>query len=186
MGNVQNEWTIDVTVGVKNLDTLEHLDGFSSIIAAFLAKKLVSQTEINEDLCSAISHVWTVFLLIIFAVIVTFTYLIGEPIHCLAPANWLEQEVNYAKAYCWISNTYYIGMKFPIPMDPGTRTQEEITYYQWAPMIFLFMAALFKTPDWVWRVVNSVSGIRLKKIITLAQSSLLDSPEILDVNQFFR
>ncbi|XP_014770299.1 innexin unc-9 [Octopus bimaculoides] len=163
-------------------DTLEQLDGFSSIIAAFLAKKLVSQTEINEDLCSAISHTWTVFLLIIFAVIVTFTYLIGEPIHCLAPPNWPKQEVNYAKSYCWVSNTYYIGMKYPIPTDPTSRTEEEVTYYQWAPIIFLFMATLFKTPDMVWRFVNSMSGIRLKKIIALAQSSLLESPEKYKMN----
>ena len=98
----------------------------------------------NDDWGDRLNHLWTVFLLILLAIVVTTTQYVGDPIHCWAPAEFPGQYIEYVKSYCWISNTYYIPMHSVIPIDLVVRGEEEITYYQWTPLILLFMAFLFK------------------------------------------
>lgn len=64
-------------------------------------------------------------------------------------------------------------------MDVAKRADEsaEITYYQWVPVILLFMALLFKLPNVFWRMCNGHAGINLDKMTTLAESTQLGSPE---------
>lgn len=51
--------------------------------------------------------------------------------------------VDYTKSYCWIKNTYYIAMDEAIPLDVIKRENEELTYYQWVPLILLLQASTF-------------------------------------------
>ena len=70
----------------------------------------------------------------------------------------------YTKNYCWISNTYYIPIEAEIPPDISTRQKAELNYYQWVPIILLFMAFLFKAPNIFWHLLNTKSGINLSKL----------------------
>jgi hypothetical protein len=64
-----------------------------------------------------------------------------------------------------------------IPENISERQDAEITYYQWVPLILLFMAFLFKLPNVVWRIFNGGSGLNLDKIVLFAEQSQLASPE---------
>ena len=124
------------------------------------------------------NHIYTVFLLVIFAVLVSSGQFVGDPIHCWCPATFKDGGMEtYTKNYCWIKNTYYIPMDTPIPEDIHEREEEEITYYQWVPLILIFQAFLFKLPNVFWKMLNGVSGLNLDRICKLSESTQIGSPE---------
>ena len=70
--------------------------------------------------------------------------------------------------YCWISNTYYIPMEHVIPTDEAPKREAELGYYQWVPIILLFMSLLFKIPRIIWKVLTFSTAINLDKVIIFA------------------
>jgi hypothetical protein len=82
--------------------------------------------------------------------------------------------VDYTNSYCWVQNTYHVPMTKEIPVDYVEREEQEIPYYQWTPLILLFMAFLFKFPCMIWRMLNGYSGIKLEKIINMTVESQSD------------
>lgn len=52
-----------------------------------------------------------------------------------------------------------------------------MTYYQWVPIILLFQALLFKSPNILWRLLNGYSGIKIEKMSVLTDDALMSSPE---------
>ena len=68
-------------------------------------------------------------------------------------------------------------MDTPIPEDIHEREEEEITYYQWVPLILIFQAFLFKLPNVFWKMLNGVSGLNLDRICKLSESTQMGSPE---------
>ncbi|XP_064597843.1 innexin unc-9-like isoform X3 [Liolophura sinensis] len=131
----------------------------------------------NDDWVDRLNHLWTVLLLVLFAIFVTTSQFAGEPIHCWVPAEFSGDWAAYTKSVCWISNTYYIPLKDTIPVDINERRDAEINYYQWIPLILLFMALMFKFPNLMWRMGNDGSGINLDKLITMSEGTQLGSPE---------
>lgn len=131
----------------------------------------------DDDWIDRINHLWTVVLLTMFTVVVSSAQYVGEPIHCWCPATFTSAYISYTKHICWVSNTYYLPMNDVIPIDIRERQDREITYYQWVPIIFLFMALMFKIPNFVWRVFNSGAGLNMEKIATLAESTQMGSPD---------
>ncbi|KAL8576636.1 hypothetical protein ACOMHN_025111 [Nucella lapillus] len=91
----------------------------------------------------------------------------------------------YAKTYCWVRNTYYVPMPEQVPKGRVDRERLELSYYQWVPIILLFMALLFKLPSICWRLLSGASGIDLDRIVCLTlQSQLGEEPKYTDtVNQ---
>lgn len=138
-------------------------------------KQLTGST--NDSPADRLSHLWSVFLLGVFAVFVTTSQFVGDAIHCWCPAEFSGAWVAYAKTVCWVKNTYYIPLEDTIPTEIALRESEELQYYQWVPLIFMFMALLFKIPNLVWRAFNDGSGMNLDKIVTLAEGTQLGSPE---------
>lgn len=131
----------------------------------------------NDDWIDRINHIYTCVVLVLFAIVVTTGQLVGDPIHCWCPAQFTGAYVAYTKWICWISNTYYIPMDDTIPVDINTREDAQITYYQWVPLILLFQALLFKTPNLLWRMLHGGSGLNLDKLTDLADKTQYGSPE---------
>jgi len=131
----------------------------------------------NDDWIDRLNHVWTVFLFALFAIVVSTGQFVGDPIHCWCPAEFTGAYVDYAKSYCWIKNTYYIAMDEQIPIETIKRENEELTYYQWVPLILLFQAFMFKFPNIVWRLFNGGSGVNLDKIVEMAEKTQMGSPD---------
>lgn len=138
-------------------------------------KKLSSSR--SDDWIDRINHIYSVFLLVIFAVLVSTGQFVGDPIHCWCPAQFTGAYEAYTKNYCWIKNTYFIPMMETIPVDIHNRQEAEITYYQWVPLILLFQAFLFKLPNVIWKMLNGGSGLNLDKICKLSDDTQWGSPD---------
>ena len=130
----------------------------------------------NDDWIDRMSHVYTTILLIIFAVVVSTSQFVGNPIHCWHPAEFKGWYEKYAEYYCWISNTYFVSFSEMIPVDVSERKDREITYYQWVPLILAFQALLFKLPNVIWKMLHPNCGINLSKIVDMAEKTQLTSP----------
>jgi len=122
------------------------------------------------------SHVFTVILLIMFAVVVSTSQFVGSPIHCWHPAEFKGWYEKYAEYYCWISNTYFVSFSETLPTDIDERKDREITYYQWVPLILAFQAFMFKFPNLIWKLLHPYSGINLDKVVNMAEKTQLASP----------
>jgi len=131
----------------------------------------------DDDWVDRVNHIYTVVLLCIFAVFTGGGQYVGNPIECWCPAQFTGSYVAYTKSYCWIKNTYYVPLEEAIPLDHETRRQEELTYYQWVPIILVFMAFLFKVPCLVWRMLNGYSGLNLEKIVNMAAGTQTAEPK---------
>ncbi|KAK3600963.1 hypothetical protein CHS0354_004172 [Potamilus streckersoni] len=130
-----------------------------------------------DDWIDRVSHVYTVGLLVIFAVVVSTSQFVGDPIHCWNPAEFTGAYDAYTKSYCWIKNTYYIPLTESIPVDIQKRQNAEITYYQWVPLILIFQAFMFKIPNIVWKLFNGGSGLNLSKVCKLADETQWGTPD---------
>lgn len=137
--------------------------------------KLASSSD--DDWVDRLNHLYTVILLAIFALFISGGQYVGSPIECWCPAHFTGSFQAYTKSYCWVKNTYYIPMDSSIPVDTENRDSEELTYYQWVPIILLFMAFLFKFPALVWRMFNGGSGINMEKIVNLTTQTQIGSAD---------
>lgn len=135
------------------------------------------QANTSDDWIDRLNHVYTVILLVLYAVVCSAGVFIFDPIQCWAPAEFTDAYEAYTNSICWISNTYYVPMEDQIPVDLKTRQDKELTYYQWVPLILLFMAFLFKFPYVVWKMLHSGAGISLDRVIDIAQDTQCNSPE---------
>ena len=139
-------------------------------------KKLSSSR--SDDWIDRINHIYSVFLLVIFAVVVSSGQFVGDPIHCWCPANFKDGGLEeYTKSYCWIKNTYYIPMDEQIPADIHEREDKELTYYQWVPLILIFQAFMFKLPNVFWKMLNGASGLNLDRICKLCDETQMSTHE---------
>lgn len=68
-------------------------------------------------------------------------------------------------------------MESKIPEDIANRQKAELNYYQWVPLILLFMAFLYKAPNVVWHLLNVKSGINLSKINEMTDNINYGKPE---------
>lgn len=139
----------------------------------------------DDNILDRLNHYYTNIILFIFVVVIGTPELVGNHIECWCPVHFENDDedeyirddkntynlVNYVNYLCWISNTYYIPMSKPIPVNYEMRYKNTIYYYQWTPLIFLVMAALFKIPRAVWKYISNRSGFGIKKFLTTAKDT---------------
>ncbi|XP_050418687.1 innexin unc-9 [Patella vulgata] len=148
----------------------------SAIIGGFSSYSKLRGSN-DDDWVDRVNHLYTVIILVIFAIFISGGQYVGNPIECWCPAHFTGSYVAYTKSYCWVKNTYYIPMDNTIPVEHNNRSSEELTYYQWVPIILLFMAFLFKAPSILWRIFNSGSGLNLEKIVNMTTDTQIGSPD---------
>lgn len=140
------------------------------------------RSSLCDDWVDRINHVYTVYLLIVFAFIVSTLQYVGAPIYCWIPAELhvskdFHSYEDYIHNYCWVKNTYYIPIYDAIPTNVNLREEEEITYYQWVPIILLTQALLFKMPNIIWKMLHGCSGINIDKLCKNAEVTQCRSPD---------
>ncbi|KAK6179172.1 hypothetical protein SNE40_011592 [Patella caerulea] len=118
-----------------------------------------------------LNHLYTVFILVIFTIIVGSKQFVGDAIQCLVPPEYKPTYNAYVLAHCWMNNTYYVDMEEEIPKEIEKRGAKELAYYQWVPIILLFMAFLFKIPYVLWRIMSNATGFNVSTYVTLAVNS---------------
>lgn len=122
----------------------------------------------DDDTVDKISHRYTVWMLILCAVVVTSKQYVGDPINCWAPAHFTSNWEEYANSYCWIKNTYYLPFDDYIPKEHEEEKRDMIPYYQWVPLILLTQALLFYLPRITWRSLNNKTAIDVDNIVDQA------------------
>lgn len=70
-----------------------------------------------DDWADRMSHIYTVYLLLAAAILVSSAHFVGDRIRCWTPAEFTGAYEDYTHNYCWIKNTYYIATDDPIPVD---------------------------------------------------------------------
>uniref|UniRef100_A0A0B7AXD1 Innexin n=1 Tax=Arion vulgaris TaxID=1028688 RepID=A0A0B7AXD1_9EUPU len=131
----------------------------------------------DDDWADRVSHLWTVGVLALFAVMVSSVQYVGDPIQCWCPSEFTAAQVAYVKSVCWTSNTYFIPIGDTIPSNHRERTDAELSYYQWVPIIFLFQALMFKIPNLIWRMLNNTGGLNMDKLVQLVEGTQIGKPE---------
>ncbi|OAF70140.1 hypothetical protein A3Q56_02039 [Intoshia linei] len=123
-------------------------------------------TRSDDDGIDRLHRSVTVTMLVVFAFIVTTGQYVGQPISCWVPAHFTGNHEDYANAYCWVKNTYYLPFDKNIPKIHQQHIRHMIPYYQWVPIILLLQAGLFFFPCLFWRSLNNRSGINIDILIT--------------------
>lgn len=91
---------------------------------------------------------------------------VGDPIHCWVPGHFTSNYAEYTNKVCWVSNTYYLPLKDPIP---GKTPDKLINYYQWVPMILVLQAVCFYIPYLFWKNLSRRSGIDVNELTESAK-----------------
>lgn len=124
----------------------------------------------DDDYVDRINHIYTVIVLIIFSIVSSSGTYIGHGISC-----WIPGEVkytDYVKNLCWTGRTYHI----PMTHDLGNKEKRvDIHYYLWVPMILLFQAFLFKSPNVLWKMLNKGNGMNIERLVTLSEDTQMVS-----------
>ena len=100
------------------------------------------------------------------------SFILGK-VSLLESFTVLKVSLSSSFQYCWISNTYYIPMEHVIPTDEAPKKEAELGYYQWVPIILLFMSLLFKIPRIIWKVLTFSTAINLDRVKNFAFFSFL-------------
>ncbi|XP_033729117.1 innexin unc-9-like [Pecten maximus] len=122
----------------------------------------------NRKLCVA-------FLITLSALVSARQY-VGDPITCFCPAQFEKFHVAYTNSYCWIRNNYAVPFDEILPVSDISREGREISYYQWVPLILVFLAAMFYSPRLFWKGTSGHSGINTKKILRMSNEATYMSP----------
>ena len=80
----------------------------------------------------------------------------------------MEYWEKYTDTHCWVTNTYYVPLDSDIPDDPEERRKLELVYYQWVPLILMAQAVICHLPVWVWRLLNTRSGLDVNVVVDTA------------------
>lgn len=123
----------------------------------------------DDDLIDRLHHQYTVTLLVLFAVLVSTTQYVGNPIHCWCPATFTGNHQEYANRLCWVSDTYYIP-ESAVPDSRLGALRQHIGYYQWVPVFLLLQASLFFLPSFFWRIFSERSGININNLVEAADT----------------
>ncbi len=120
----------------------------------------------GDSFCDRLNCRYTVYILILFAILVTTKHYVGETISCWCPDHFTDSQVDYTNQICWVQNTYYLPFEDYIPKEGEHR--DKIGYYQWVGLILSCMSVLFYLPRAIWKLFNKKSGIAVSTITDAA------------------
>ncbi|XP_033761632.1 innexin unc-9-like [Pecten maximus] len=138
-----------------------------------------SQIAWDDNYIDRISRYYTIMFLLFFNIYVVTEEYVGKPIYCWCPPEFTDNEVKYINDLCWVSNTYYLPFDIQVPAHLQARKDEsdEITYYQWVPLVLFLQALMFYLPRLIWKLYATRAGIEVKKMCILAKFSIDVFPE---------
>uniref|UniRef100_A0A914WC36 Innexin n=1 Tax=Plectus sambesii TaxID=2011161 RepID=A0A914WC36_9BILA len=140
----------------------------SEILEVFLESTYKSRYE--EDSVDRLNYRITGLILVAAALTITAKSYVGEPIQCWVPAHFEDAWEQYVENYCFVENTYWVKMENELPNSVAEREQLQLSYYQWVPFLMILQAVMFSIPHIIWRMLNCLSGIQVRSIITMATS----------------
>ncbi|CAF0970334.1 unnamed protein product [Brachionus calyciflorus] len=135
----------------------------------------------NDDLfVDRLNHRYTVAIIVVFALVVTWGQYGGSPINCWVPGHFTGNYANYAEKICWVSSTYNVPISEELPKNESERKVKMLKYYQWTPFILLFQALLFYLPRMIWRSLNDKSGLDIQTLVDTVYKFNTDASKYAD------
>lgn len=119
------------------------------------------KTQYDDDSIDRLNYMYTVFIIAVFSAVIAAKQYVGKPIQCWVPAEFDKGKgwEKYAESYCFVENTYFLQPTEEFPVDPADRTDKEINYYQWVPIILALQALMFYLPRMLWNMLNFRAGV---------------------------
>lgn len=122
----------------------------------------------GDTFSDRLSSRYTVFLLIIFSIIVTTRHIVGSPISCWCPPLFTSSQIDYTNKVCWTTNTFYLPVSEEHLIPEENKVEERIGYYQWVALILCCEAVFFYLPRPLWLALSRKSGIEISTLIDAA------------------
>ncbi|PAV79958.1 hypothetical protein WR25_13009 [Diploscapter pachys] len=122
-----------------------------------------------DDAIDRLNYVYTASLMYLFAIVVSAKQYAGTPIQCWVPAEFKPGWKQYVEDYCFIQNTFFVSFEKEIPNENSDRTEAEIGYYQWVPIVLALQAIMFHMPSWLWATLHKFGGLDLTTAMTDAE-----------------
>jgi len=143
----------------------------------------------DDDGFDRLSNRYSVGILIMMAVFISTKSYVGDPIDCYTPKEFISQWTKYTDNYCWVSNTYYVPMHLTLdptlppgglPLGKSTQYEQELSYYQWVPIILVFCAAMFAIPAQIWAWASNSGGYDVEAMVKATKGTSSLNPETRD------
>jgi len=120
----------------------------------------------------------TMFILVVFSILVTQKQYFGDPIDCLS--HKMDSEI--MDSYCWIHGTYLLpehynktGDKHHPGVGPDNKSKKEDRvyhmYYQWVTLFLYLQAAMFYFPRYLWKTQE---GEMMKRLVQDLDAPIVD------------
>ncbi|PAV86888.1 hypothetical protein WR25_24280 [Diploscapter pachys] len=114
-----------------------------------------------DDAIDRLNYFYTASLLCFFAITVSAKQYAGTPIQCLVSSEFRPEWKQYVENYCFIQNTFFVSFEEEIPNENSDRTEAEIRYYQWVPIVLALQAVMFYMPSWLWATLHKFRGAEM-------------------------
>ncbi|BFZ05440.1 hypothetical protein BsWGS_08479 [Bradybaena similaris] len=137
----------------------------------------------DADVIDQLHHFVSVYMLVVFAVLVGVrTFTVGA-LDCWYTNNTAKHFQEHVNTYCWTGKLYKFPVSDNFSQVPSRRSLvseepvnfnkfkyeelEDINFYRWIIVIYLAQAMLFIMPRIIWIVCNKYSGIQIEKLVAL-------------------
>lgn len=133
------------------------------------AIKIYSSPRFEEDFVDRLNFQATTFIFFIATSAIFSQTFFGKPLQCWTPNQFRGGWDEYTNNYCLIENTYFVPYENrSLPQENKARDDAELQYYQWVPFVLGLQTLCFCVPHIVWRMINWISGIQLRAIVSMA------------------
>ncbi|XP_063720753.1 innexin unc-9-like isoform X2 [Symsagittifera roscoffensis] len=124
----------------------------------------------DDDFADKLNYRYTSSLMAMGAFLITWYTAFGDVIQCWTPTYFAGAWIDYANNLCFIKNTYYLPMDVTVEKGREEGLTYSITYYQWIPLFFMWLAMCFYLPRAVWFNVFSHHFVDINAIVDLLTS----------------
>ena len=122
----------------------------------------------DDSLSDRLHRLWTSCGLLICASILVVIAYLGSPIDCWCPAYFTGNHIHVAQKICWQNHEYYWFDNVSSEEDAPPLVPFP-AYYRWVPIIMLCQALLCLLPYIFWRLLNTLSPLKLTAMIRSAK-----------------
>jgi hypothetical protein len=122
----------------------------------------------SNDIIDRLNYQYTASIIALAAITMAATQYVGKPIQCWVPPEYTGAWEKYAETYCFIKGSYYLPIDEEIDHNYSQREKIQISYYQWVPLVLALQAICFYVPSFVWKALNSNTGINVKSVLNSA------------------
>ncbi|KAH7678424.1 innexin unc-9, partial [Aphelenchoides avenae] len=128
----------------------------------------------DDDVVDRANYIWTPLIASFLSLTIAAKQYVGEPLQCWIPAQFKKYWEEYAENYCFVENTYFVGMNETFPRTTEERQSRELHYYQWVSFILMGQVLFFILPKIIWSALNWKTGLNIR---SLTQAALLTKKE---------